>query len=351
MEEKGLKVAVGLSGGVDSSVAAYLLKKKGCDVTGVYMQCWEARADGCRADEDRADAVKVAAHLGIPFEHLHFEKEYRNRVIEYFYREYEAGRTPNPDVVCNREIKFGLFLDWALDKGFNFIATGHYAGVRKDGEVYRLVRGVDATKDQSYFLYTLTAHQLSKAIFPLREMRKKEVRELAKKLELPTAVKPDSVGICFIGEVDMREFLKKRIKSRKGNVVDKKGEVIGKHDGAEFYTIGQRHGFRVDKYHGLPLYVIGKNVGKNELVVAFGKDGLRDSFDVEDVHWIVEQPQLPARCDVRIRHLGELYDSSIVLRGKSLKVVLGDPIFGVAAGQSAVFYSGDEVLGGGVIAS
>src|SRR3990167_4435187 len=201
------KVAVGLSGGVDSSVSAYLLKKQGYEVTGVYMQCWDSKADGCRAEEDRADAVKVASRIEIPFLTLDFRAEYKQKVIEYFYKSYEEGLTPNPDILCNKEIKFGLFMDWAIKEGFDFVATGHYARIKNN----TLMRGVDNTKDQSYFLYLLNKEQLKKIIFPLGEMRKIEVRKIAKKVGLQNFNKPDSMGICFIGEVDIKEQLKKII--------------------------------------------------------------------------------------------------------------------------------------------
>src|SRR3972149_909916 len=219
-----MRVAVGLSGGVDSAVSAHLLKEQGYDVTGVYMQCWDSKADGCRADEDRAEALKVAEHLGIPFKHLDFIKEYKAKVIDYFYCEYEAGRTPNPDVLCNKEIKFGMFLDWALENGFEKVATGHYARVENSAGGYSLLKGVDETKDQSYFLYLLGQEQLSKTIFPVGEMTKAEVRKLAKSSKLPNSDRPDSVGICFIGEVDIRDFLKKKIKTSPGNVLKQSGE-------------------------------------------------------------------------------------------------------------------------------
>ena len=346
-----MRVAVGLSGGVDSAVSAHLLKEQGYDVTGVYMQCWDSKADGCRADEDRAEALKVAEHLGIPFKHLDFIKEYKAKVIDYFYCEYEAGRTPNPDVLCNKEIKFGMFLDWALENGFEKVATGHYARVENSAGGYSLLKGVDETKDQSYFLYLLGQEQLSKTIFPVGEMTKAEVRKLAKSSKLPNSDRPDSVGICFIGEVDIRDFLKKKIKTSPGNVVNKSGEIIGKHDGIPFYTIGQRHGFSVEKYHGLPLYVIGKNVAKNELIVGFAVEGQRDSFEVSGLHWIGEPPDRSFECDVRIRHLGELYPASCILVDDKVQVRLADKTFGVAPGQSSVFYDEDIVLGGGVISS
>jgi len=375
MKKKQKKVAVGLSGGVDSSVSAYLLKEQGYDVTGVHLVCWDKDAGGCTPDENRRDAVKVAYKLEIPFKSLNFEKQYKEKVIDYFYNEYRAGRTPNPDVLCNKEIKFGLFLDWAMKEGYDYVATGHYARVSEKNGTNFLLKGVDGGKDQSYFLYLLTQGQLSKTLFPLGEMVKKDVRKLAKKAGLFTYDKPDSVGICFIGEVDIREFLERQIKPKEGKVVNKKGEVIGTHDGVWFYTIGQRHGFKVDRYVGVPLYVIGKNVEKNELVVGFGKDGLRESFEVSDLHWIGDTPSFPLGCDVRIRHLGtlhecvakqEVFDASLANTSGSLifqsseaeikkhpphsiRIDLKEPIFGVAPGQSAVFYKGDIVLGGGII--
>jgi tRNA-specific 2-thiouridylase len=213
------KVAVGLSGGVDSSVSAHLLLQAGYDVVGVHMKCWDSKGDGCTADQDRADAVEVASKLGIEFRALDYVKEYNERVISYFYAEYEAGRTPNPDVMCNKEIKFGLFFDWAMQNGFDFVATGHYAQVRQNaGGVYELLRGVDDSKDQSYFLYLLDQERLSKVLFPVGHLPKKEVRLLAEALGLKTAAKPDSVGICFVGEVDIKEFLKKHIAAKVGVV-------------------------------------------------------------------------------------------------------------------------------------
>jgi tRNA-uridine 2-sulfurtransferase len=348
-DNKKLKIAVGMSGGVDSSVAAYLLKEQGYDVTGVYMQCWNSRADGCKADEDRSDAVAVASKLCLKFETLNFIKEYKEKVIEYFYKEYEAGRTPNPDVMCNKEIKFGMFLQWALKNGYDKVATGHYARVEKIGDSYKLLKGLDESKDQSYFLYLLNQEQLSKTLFPVGEMRKKDLRILANKAGLPTFNKPDSVGICFIGEVDIREFLKKRLKEKQGNVVNKDGEVLGSHDGIQFYTIGQRHGFKLIKYVGLPMYVVGKNVERNELVVGFVGDANKDKFEATDLHWIGGVPETRFTCDIRIRHLGELHEANVALNQTVAFVELKDPVFGVAPGQSVVFYIGDVLIGGGII--
>ncbi len=344
------KVAVGLSGGVDSSVTAYLLKEQGYDVTGIYMTCWEARVDGCRSDEDRKDAVRVAAKLGIKFESLDFIKPYKEKVIEYFYSEYKKGRTPNPDILCNKEIKFGLFLDWAAENGFDAIATGHYAQNEYINNSYKLLMGLDKTKDQSYFLYRLGQYELAKTLFPLGRYLKEDVRAIAKREDLHTYNKPDSVGICFIGEVDIKEFLKKHIKPKNGNVINTKGEIIGVHDGVWYYTIGQRHGFTITKYVGLPLYVVGKNIAKNELIVGFVQDASVDKFYVSDINWIVKKPQLPLKCMVRIRHLGLLYKAIISeISPDKLLISLEDSVFAIADGQSAVFYSENELLGGGII--
>ena len=354
-----IKVAVGLSGGVDSSVAALLLKQKGCEVTGVYMQCWDAKEDGCTSDEDRTSAVMVASKLGIKFKSLNFVKDYNKRVIDYFYQEYREGRTPNPDIVCNKEIKFGIFLDWAIKNGFDYVATGHYAGVipGSGDSPTKLLKGVDASKDQSYFLYRLNQQQLSKTLFPLGELTKTEVREIAKEHDLGTQNRPDSQGICFIGKVDIKQFLMREIKPKTGKVFHINGEEIGTHDGVWFYTIGQRHGFSVNKYFGLPLYVVGKRVEKNELIVGHAKDVLQNKFNVSDLSWISGVcPKVLAHiggkllCDVRIRHLGELYSSEVIVNEDGiLAVTMQEDSFGVAPGQSAVFYLGNEILGGGII--
>lgn len=353
-QTKNKKVALGLSGGVDSSVAALLLLQQGYDVTGVYMQCWDIKSDGCAADEDKAYALQVAAKLGIKFIHLDFKDVYKDKVIEYFYEEYRRGNTPNPDVMCNKEIKFGIFYDWAMKEGYDFVATGHYARVSGiDNDVF-LLKGLDAGKDQSYFLYLLDRERLSKTLLPLGDLQKSEVRRLAKQAELPTAVRPDSMGICFVGEVDIKDFLKARLDIKPGFVLDKEGTVIGDHDGAWFYTIGQRHGFRVKKYSGHPMYVIRKNVTDNTLVVGFESDVITRKFNVSGIHWINADPFLEKSksisVDVRVRHLGIIVGCTIELSNEGkVAVTANENLFGVASGQSAVFYKGDIVLGGGVI--
>lgn len=347
---KNKRIAVGMSGGVDSSVTAYLLKEAEYDVVGVHIKCWDSKGDGCTAEEDRADAVAVATKLGIRFEGLDFVNEYKSRVIEYFYNEYEAGRTPNPDVLCNKEIKFGMFLEWALKNGFDAVATGHYARVEAKEGYTALLSGVDHSKDQSYFLYALNQDQLRRAMFPLGGMKKSEVRSTAKELGLVTASKPDSMGICFVGRVDIKDFLKSRLPEKTGEVVNTKGEVIGVHEGAHFYTIGQRHGFEITKYVGMPIYVLSKDISKNQLIVGSYEQAKLEEFEVELTNQINPNISYPLRCGVRIRHLGEILDCNVQqITGNRLKVKLDNKYFGVAPGQSAVFYLNEEVLMGGII--
>lgn len=347
------KVALGMSGGVDSSLSAILLKQQGFDVTGVFLECW--RAPGCRAEEDRKDALNVALNLGIPFRVLDFKDTYKQKVVEYFFDEYEAGRTPNPDVLCNKEIKFGLFYDWAMEQGFDYVATGHYAQNLRN----KLCRSVDEWKDQTYFLYRLSGEQLPHILFPIGHLTKSEVRKLAQEVKLPVASKPDSTGICFIGEINVHNFLKERLGERPGDVVDLKGRKIGEHKGLWFYTIGQRHGFEssfknaklvegVDKHAIPPFYVIKKDALKNQLIVGFGAETYRDQFTIEDVHWIGEAPSAES-LEVRIRHTGKLLRCALNNTPSGFSVNLVDPAQGLAAGQSAVFYQGNVCLGGGVI--
>ncbi|MEP7166860.1 MAG: tRNA 2-thiouridine(34) synthase MnmA [Candidatus Woesebacteria bacterium] len=344
------KIALGMSGGVDSSVSAVLLQKAGYDVTGVFLECW--RAPGCRAEEDRKDALAIALKLGIPFQVLDFKEAYRQKVVEYFFETYKAGKTPNPDVLCNKEIKFGLFYDWAMEQGFDAVATGHYAQIIDNA----LVRSVDEHKDQTYFLYRLREEQLSHVLFPIGHLTKPEVRKLAKEYELLTATKPDSQGICFIGEINVHNFLKDRLGENPGDVVDTKGRVIGRHKGLWFYTIGQRHGFDdafvvktiegIDKHAIPPFYVIHKDGEKNQLVVGFGAETYKDTFEIEDIHWIRSSSgEDDQKLMVRIRHTGQLIPCTL----KGNKINLCEAQQGVASGQSAVFYHQDTCYGGGII--
>lgn len=358
LSQKHKKVALGMSGGVDSSVSAKLLVDAGYEVTGVYLECW--RAPGCRTDQDRKDALQVALGLGIPFTVLDFKEAYRNRVVEYFFEEYEAGRTPNPDVMCNKEIKFGLFYEWAMKEGFDAVATGHYAQIlptdSSENEL-GLFSSVDTWKDQTYFLYRLTNEQLHHTIFPIGHLTKKDVRLKATEFGLATAEKKDSVGICFIGDINVHEFLKERLGEKPGQVIDRKGRVIGEHKGLWFYTVGQRHGFTifpktvtisesgeaVDHHNIPPFYVIAKNPEQNQLIVGFGTETYQDKFTVQAPHWINQQlikKQFADSADwdllVRIRHTGQLHPAKF--NPQTHTVILEEPIQGIAVGQSAVFY-------------
>lgn len=427
------KVAVGLSGGVDSAVAAALLIDQGYEVTGVFLECWNE--PGCRTDQDRKDALAIALKLSIPFEVLDFRREYKERVMEYFVSEYEAGRTPNPDTVCNREIKFGMFYEWGMENGFDYIATGHYARVvrveemlRQSGSSHRsrsaqhdklalkslaslsnesgylLVRGVDEKKDQSYFLYQLRPGQLGKILFPIGGMEKTEVRKEAKKRGLDVWEKPDSQGVCFMGEVKVTGFLKGKIERREGDVVwrlsdeqvrkvkgqrsklkitsqnsrflDKGWLVVGKHDGVSFKTVGQRIGVGLDQGliarlcklgvldldpTNLPaLYVVGKDVEMNVLVIGLEEDLERSEFEVGDINVLdsrfMNHDSGITDCYVRIRNLGEIVSARIQIENsdrEKISVKTNKPLRGVAEGQACVFYDNKSieavVLGGGVI--
>lgn len=351
------RVVVGLSGGVDSAAAALLLKQKGYAVKAVFLRCFSDR-EGCRSEEDRAEALRVAIFLGLPFEVWDFEKEYELTVLAPFFREYAAGKTPNPDVNCNKEIKFGLFYERALSEGADFLATGHYSRIKKARDGLGLFRGRDESKDQSYFLYRLKAAQLSKLLFPVGGMLKTEVRHLARRAGLPNAARKDSQGICFVGKVPLRTFLANRIKLIEGVVITPNGEVIGRHFGLPLYTIGQRRGFEIFRSLGVPLYVTAKETAANRLVVAPLKGALRQEFSLNEAVWLVQAAGLGEEVGfgdgvgVRIRHLGEIYPCRLWREpAGTTRVFLKIPVLGVAPGQSAVFYQGKRVLGGGVISN
>lgn len=347
---KGRSVFVGMSGGVDSSLTAALLKEHGYRVTGVYMKNWTQDFPGfeCPWKQDLADAKRVAVQLKIPLEVFDFEKEYKEKVVDYMLVEYKSGRTPNPDIMCNQEIKFRIFLDLSLEKGADFIATGHYARV-EDGKLFK---GVDANKDQSYFLYRVTEDALEKILMPIGGMKKKDVRAQAKKRGLVTAGKKDSQGICFVGEVGIREFLERYINDiEPGVIVDQNGKEIGQHEGAIFYTIGQRQGLGVGG--GLPYYVTHKDMEKNIVYVTTNLDDEHlwgDSFVIRDTHWINETPDTSKKYDVRMRHLSKLTTCRLeALDDGGYEVKLSKPERALTAGQSAVVYEGDRVIGGGII--
>ena len=364
-------VFVGLSGGVDSAVSAALLKKQGYEVVGVFMSTWHPDFLPCNEEEERRDAMRVAAHLDIPFLNFDFEKIYKKEVADYMISEYRAGRTPNPDVMCNKEVKFGAFLKKALSMGADFVATGHYARLRKykknspfnpqagshtDSFFLHLLRGRDDTKDQSYFLWALNQKQLEKILFPVGDLSKKEVRTLAKKFGLPVSEKKDSQGICFLGEVDLKKFLKHYIKEKRGRVVNERGEIIGHHDGVFFHTLGERHGFTITKKNpkDRPYYIVGKNVKKNILIVsqtplplapspkAFGEGGKR--VRMKNVNWISGTPQKDKRYTAQVRYHGEKLPCKI----SGNMIIFEKPVL-AAPGQSCVIYDGDVCLGGGVI--
>lgn len=343
----GQAVYVGLSGGVDSSVAAALLQKAGYRVVGVYMQNWTAPVAGvdCPWRQDLADARAVAAKLSIQFKVFDFETEYRQKVVDYMVGEYEAGRTPNPDIMCNQEIKFKLFLDAALADGADLIATGHYARV-KDG---KLLKGVDESKDQSYFLYRITETALHKTLMPIGELRKTEVRRLARELDLPTSDKPDSQGICFIGEVSIRDFLAERVKTAPGPI-SLAGRIIGQHDGAIYFTVGQRHGLKLGL--GRPLYVTGKDMEANTVFVTDQPQDLElftDEFTIEDTHWINGPAQTGKKYQVHTRYRDQLKDCRLEPSGRGFVVTMSRTERAVTPGQSAVIYDGSRVVGGGII--
>jgi len=362
LKEKKIKVAVAMSGGVDSSVAALLLKKQGYDCIGVFMKNYDDSCDGskCSASVDYESARKAAHHLDIPLYTFNFEKEYADCVLSYFYREYQSGRTPNPDVMCNKEIKFKVFLDKILKLGCQYMATGHYAQrevyKNKNGkESYKLLKGVDQNKDQSYFLCALNQRQLKYSLFPIGGLTKPEVRKLAKQAKLPNAERPDSQGICFVGEVGLVDFLGKKIKNKVGKIVMVDGRIVGEHKGVMYYTIGQRKGIGVPGGSGEPYYVVDKDVKKNLLIVAKGQEDkflYKKELIAEKIHWIAEVPKLPLKCSAKIRYRQP--DQKCVvkfIRGSKtkVKVTFADPQRAVTPGQAIVFYKGDTLIGGGVI--
>jgi tRNA-specific 2-thiouridylase len=339
-------VYVGMSGGVDSSLTAALLVEQGHAVTGVYMKNWTQDLPGMRCPwaDDLADAKRVAVQLGIPFKVYDFEKEYKHKVVDYMLEEYQAGRTPNPDIMCNQEVKFKLFLDAALEDGADMIATGHYARA-KDG---LLLRAADDNKDQTYFLYRVSKAALDKTLFPLGQFTKPEVRRMAEERGLVTASKRDSQGICFVGSIGIKEFLSQYITAEPGEVIDRQsGKTVGQHDGAIYYTLGQRHGLNLGG--GLPYYVVGKDMPQNIVYVSrnLGDESMwQKDLPLTSIHWIDTAPRPDDSLQVRLRHRGKLLPMTIYGEGLQLT----EPERAVAAGQSAVIYRGEQVLGGGIVA-
>lgn len=387
------RVVVGLSGGVDSSVAAYLLKEQGYEVIGIFMKNWHDTSvtisDECPWIDDSADALQVAEKLGIPFQTIDFSEQYKTQIVDYMFDEYERGRTPNPDVLCNREIKFAVFLDAAMQLNADFVATGHYCRkdvIEKDGkEIHRLLAGKDGNKDQSYFLCQLNQDQLAKALFPIGELTKPEVREIAKELDLVTAEKKDSQGLCFIGKVRLPDFLQQQLKPKAGDVIEiprdlewiakqqdnpdvlvdaeayrfseADGNKIGEHMGAHYYTVGQRKGLGIGGTP-LPLFVLGTDTQSNHIYVGQGDDhpGLyRRSLKIEekDIHWV--RPDLALNegeseeYDLRIRYRQPLQKGRLLREKDGLYLIFEEPQRGITPGQFAAWYKNEELIGSGVI--
>lgn len=336
-----------MSGGVDSSVAAGLLLEQGYPVTGVFMKNWSERLAGaCPWEEDEADVKKVCGQLGISFHVYNFEKEYRRGVLSYFFREYQAGRTPNPDVLCNSLIKFDAFLKRALRDGADLIATGHY--VRRSGS--KLLKGVDPNKDQSYFLWQLNKQQIEKSLFPVGALHKTEIRKRAKKWGLANAEKPDSQGICFVGSIDVGGFLRQHITGKPGDIITTDGTKVGRHDGVAFYTIGQRHGLGVGG--GIPYYVIAKDTKKNQLIVGKGNrdEGLyAKGLVASQPHWIVRPRTKSFSATAKTRYRQPDQQCKVTIKGTKLEVTFTEPQRAITPGQSVVFYKNATMLGGAVI--
>jgi tRNA-specific 2-thiouridylase len=354
------RIVVGLSGGVDSSVAALLLVREGHDVVGVFMKNWEDDDTDlhCTSREDLIDAAAVADVIGIELEAVNFAAEYRERVFAHFLREYRAGRTPNPDVLCNSEIKFRAFLDHALALGADRIATGHYARVRRAGGRVELLKAADSTKDQSYFLHRLSQEQLAPVLFPLGELEKRRVREIACEAGLPTHAKRDSTGICFIGERPFREFLARYLPRTPGPMLAPDGREVGRHMGLAYYTLGQRQGLGLGGTRGgaeAPWFVAAKDLARNALVVVQGHDHPMlhaTRIDAIEPHWIAgEAPALPARLAAKTRYRMADAACEIVPTAAGLRATFDAPQFAPTPGQYLVVYDGDVCLGGSVIAS
>ncbi len=354
------RIIVGLSGGVDSAVSAWLLKQQGHEVVGIFMKNWEDDDDDqyCSSNEDFVDAAAVADVIGIEIEHVNFAAEYRDRVFAEFLREYEAGRTPNPDVLCNAEIKFKAFLDHAMRLGASKIATGHYARVREADSRFELLKGLDPAKDQSYFLHRLTQSQLARTLFPVGELPKTEVRAIAERIGLPVAAKKDSTGICFIGERPFREFLNRYLHQRPGVIEDERGRDIGRHVGLSFYTLGQRQGLGIGgvKSGGgvhAPWYVARKDLERNVLVAVQGHQHpwlLARQLEARDTSWIAGTPPAAGRMAAKARYRQR--DAACAMRAiadDGFALEFDSPQWAITPGQSAVLYEGEVCLGGGVI--
>lgn len=367
-QQKKTRVLMALSGGIDSAVSAYLLKKQGYEVEAAFMKNWSS-TEGLKYNEcpwltDRQDALRVAAFLHMPLHTLDFENAYEKTVMGYFFKEYEAGRTPNPDVMCNKEIKFKLLYDWAMENGFDYMATGHYARVvasklankqvsRDDAVEYQLHRSTDEFKDQTYFIYNIKREQLPHVLFPIGGMKKSKVKALAKKLKLPNAEKKESMGLCFVGKIRLQDFLNQKLKAKPGPIVDGNGAVLGQHEGLHYYTIGQRQGIRVGASG--PYYVFQKDLAANTLYVTNNPEDerlLTKEVQIHSVNWLISLPASELiSCTGRFRHQGELVPLTLErIHADHYRAVFKTPQKAIASGQSLVLYQGKVCLGGGVIA-
>ncbi len=355
-KKKG-SVFVGLSGGVDSAVSAALLKQQGYDVTGVYLRTWQPDWITCTWQDERRDAMRVCSALDIPFIEYNVSDEYKKRVTEDMLENYRNGRTPNPDVLCNKEIKFGLFFDWAMNNSADFVATGHYAQVTTVNGASQLVAAKDTSKDQSYFLWTLSPDILSKTIFPVGNLLKTEVRDLAKKFHVPVAQKKDSQGICFLGLVDMKEFLAHYIQVTEGQEVTSAGKTIGTHQGVELYTYGERHGFNAQNEKGSthePLYVIGRDQKTNTLTVGTHDEYIqvgqsKKEYTLTDIvlRTVIKDNKI---YDAAFRYHGKRYQVRVKQNSTTLTILFENPEELIAPGQSIVLYDGNTCIGGGIVA-
>ena len=354
-DPKDIRVVVGMSGGVDSSVAAYLLKQQGYDVIGIFMKNWDDTDENgvCTATEDYEDVIAVCNQIGIPYYAVNFEKQYWDKVFTYFLEEYKAGRTPNPDVMCNKEIKFKAFLEHAVSLGADYLATGHYARVERTENGVNMLRGIDDNKDQTYFLNQLTEAQLEKVMFPIGHLPKPEVRKIAEEAGLATAKKKDSTGICFIGERNFKEFLSQYLPAQPGNMETFDGEVKGKHDGLMYYTLGQRHGLGIGG-DGEPWFVLGKDLERNVLYVGqgFHHDKLySDALTAVKLSFTSDEPK-PAKFSATAKFRYRQTDSPVEVEmredGTAL-ITFAEPQRAITPGQAVVLYDGDVCLGGGTI--
>lgn len=382
MKKKGTIVFVGMSGGVDSSVSAALLLEEGYTVVGVFIRTWQPDFIECTWRDERRDAMRACAHLGIPFLECDAEEAYKKGVADYMIAEYTKGNTPNPDVMCNREVKFGVFWQFAKEHGADFIATGHYTqlesessnsfrratgwgvpfgalaenGVKElEEKLFELKQSIDSTKDQTYFLWTLTQHDLAHVLFPVGHLHKSDVRKLALKYKLPQAQKKDSQGVCFLGPLDMKDFLKHYIESKKGDVLDTQGNVIGSHDGAVFFTLGERHGFTLfgRSAYDEPVYVVAKDIEHNTITVAsvsVAVDEMRGKnlYQLTSTNWISKLPEQGNKYTAQIRYHGAFYSCRISIDNQKTSIIFDESCM-IAQGQSVVVYSGKICMGGGVV--